>query len=828
DAVKLDGNGNRARGGKGGGTIGGRGEVASCASTEEVADWSIADGDAIEEGNIPKEIGNLQNLEVLQLHLNSMGGVVPPTIFNISAIREILLLDNQLSGGVPLTLGLSIPNLKFLMLAKNFFSGPIPKSISNASELTKLDLGGNHFSGFIPNTISTLKNLQWLNLRRNNLTIESTTSKASILSTATSKDLRFLSLHDNPLNVTLPTSIGNLSASLEYLNLYNCNLRGSIPDNIANLSSLVTLMMYQNGLSGTIPAPIGKLQKLQRLYLGSNKLQGTVPVDFCQLQRMSDLELSNNILVGSIPMCLGNLATSLRWLSLASNTLTSAIPSTFWSLTDILHVNLSFNSLNGFLSSNIGELKLVICMDVSSNQLAGNIPSSIGDLQALDYLSLKNNRFEGLIPDSFGKLISIEFLDLSNNNLSGEIPKSLQKLLYLKFLTLSFNKLYGEIPSGGTFANFSSQSFMANDGLCGASRLQFPHCKNKSRKAHKSIWRYLIPSVSVIAIVAVIVIIVLLRKRRVKLNSGMTLLPNQEIWRKVTRLELTRATDGFKEDNLLGNGSFGSVYKGTLSDGKNVAIKVFNLKMEEGFKIFDNECEVLCNIRHRNLVKIITCCSNLDFKALVLEYIPRGSLEKLLYSDDEFYMNILQRLNIIIDIASALEYLHCGYSTPIVHCDLKPSNVLVDEDMVAHVADFGIAKLIRCEESMTQTMTPATMRYMAPEYGLDGIVSRRGDVYSYGIMLMEVFTRKKPTDEMFAGEMNLKQWIENSFPHSVARIIDAKLLRTEDRHNVIKKDCISSFMKLALACCATSPEERTGTKNVVITLNKIKMVRTKG
>ncbi|PON56489.1 Serine/threonine protein kinase [Parasponia andersonii] len=363
---------------------------------------------------------------------------------------------------------------------------------------------------------------------------------------------------------------------------------------------------------------------------------------------------------------------------------------------------------------------------------------------------------------------------------------------------------------------------MANDGLCGASRLQLPPCKNELRKAHKSIWRYLIPSISVIAIVVVLVMIVLLRKRKVKLDSGMTLLPSQEIWRKVTRLELSRATDGFKEDNLLGNGSFGSVYKGTLPDGKNVAIKVFDLEMEEGFKTFDNECELQCNIRHRNLVKIITCCSNLDFKALVLEYIPRGSLEKLLYLDDQFCLNISERLNIMIDIASALEYLHCGYSTPIVHCDLKPSNVLVDDDMVAHVTDFGIAKLLHGDNSMTQTITLATIGYMAPEHGLDGIVSRRGDVYSYGIILMEVFTRKKPTDEMFTREMNLRQWVENSFPHSVAQIIDAKLLRTEDRHYVINRDCISSVMELALACCATSPEERIDTKNIVTTLNKIK------
>ncbi|PON87534.1 Serine/threonine protein kinase [Trema orientale] len=768
----------------------------------------------------------------LALDSTNMSGVVPPTAFNVSTLTMISLFGNKFHGSLPSTFGLWVPNLKFLYLGSNSFSGRIPKSISNASKLTEIDLTDNHFSGFIPNTLSALKNLQWLSLRSNHLTIESTTPTLGVLlPTANFKDLRFLNLYDNPLNATLPTSIGNLSASLEYLWLGNCNLRGSIPDNIANLSSLVGLALNQNGLlSGTIPSSIGKLQKLQALYLDNSKLQGTIPVELCQLQRLGELDLSNNMLVGSIPMCLGDLATSLRWLSLASNNLTSAIPSTIWRLTDILNMNLSSNSLNGSLSVDIGNLKVVTSIDVSNNQLSGNISgSSIGGLlPALEDLSLKNNSLEGSIPDSFGDLVSIESLDLSNNNLSGEIPKSLQKLLYLKFLNLSFNKyLYGEIPSGGPFANFSSRSFMASDGLCGASRLQHPPCKHETRKAHHrtSIWIYIIiPSVSVIAVVVVLAMIVLLRKREVKLDLlGMTtLLPNQEIWRKVTRLELARATDGFKEDNLLGNGSFGSVYKGTLWDGKNVAIKVFNLDVEEGFKTFDTECRVLRNIRHRNLVRIITCCSNLDFKALVLEYIPRGSLEKLLYSDDHFCFNISQRLNVMTDVASAIDYLHCGYSTPIVHCDLKPSNVLVDEDMVAHVADFGIAKLLCGEVTMTQTMTIATIGYMAPEYGLNGIVSRRGDVYSYGIMLMEVFTAKKPTADMFIGEMNLKQWVENSFPDSVAQIIDAKLLRTEDRHYVIKKDCLSSVMELALACCATSPEERIDVKTILTAIKKIK------
>ncbi|KAF5736609.1 LRR receptor-like serine/threonine-protein kinase [Tripterygium wilfordii] len=226
------------------------------------------------------------------------------------------------------------------------------------------------------------------------------------------------------------------------------------------------------------------------------------------------------------------------------------------------------------------------------------------------------------------------------------------------------------------------------------------------------------------------------------------------------------------------------------------------------------------NIRHRNLVKIISSCTNnMDFKALVLELMPNGSLQKWLYSHNLF-LDVVQRLNIMEDVASALEYLHQGYSTPIVHCDLKPSNILLDEDMVAHVGDFGIAKLLGEGEDMRQTMTLATIGYMAPEYGSEGIVSTRCDVF--GILLMETFTRKKPTDEMFVGELNLKLWVKELLAHAPIRVVDANLMNREDKHFVVKLTCISSIMELSLACTEDSPEDRINMRDALSMLKKIK------
>ncbi|XP_048446235.1 probable LRR receptor-like serine/threonine-protein kinase At3g47570 isoform X2 [Pyrus x bretschneideri] len=779
------------------------------------------------EGTIPDEIGDLPQLEILTLHTNNLSGVIPSKLFNNSMVREIGLSINQLSGGLPANIGLNVPNLEFLGVAQNnLVAGPLP-NLSNASKLKELDMSINSFTGFLPITLCSLKNLEFLILHSNNLTIDASAPQVgSTLSCLFNlRNLTRLYLSYNPLNTKIPAPRGNLSTSLQYVDLRFSNIKGNIPVDIGNLSSMIELNLGDNQLSGAIPSSIQRLKNLQGLYLNDNQLQGHIPYELCQLNNLADLRFGANRLSGSIPSCLGTSTVALRRLSLVSNLLTSKIPPSLWELNRILHLNLASNSLDGPLSEDIGKLRDVVDMDLSNNHFSGNIPGSIGGLQNMISFSLANNSLEGPIPSSFKTLLSLEFLDLSKNNLSGVIPKSLEALLYLKHLNLSFNKLQGEIPTGGPFGNFSADSFASNGALCGASRLHVPLCKNRTKV--KPNWRkakYIIPGViSVILLAAAALILIQCKKRNVEVVRETASL-HQVLWRRVSRLELVRATNGFHESNLLGTGGFGSVYRGTLSDGIDIAVKVFNLQLEEAFKSFEKECEMLSNIRHRNLIKIISCCNDLDFKALILQLMPNGSLEKWLYSPNRS-MTLLQRLDIMKDVALALEYLHHGYSIPIVHCDVKPSNILLDDDMVAHVADFGIARLIGGGDSMTETMTLATVGYMAPEFGMEGSVSTRGDVYSFGIVLMETFTKRKPTDEMFVGEMDLKQWIADSlFPDAaIGEVVDADILGAEeDGDFVSRRDCLSSVMRLALACSAALPGERINMKDAAITLTKIK------
>ncbi|GAY33985.1 hypothetical protein CUMW_009100 [Citrus unshiu] len=765
---------------------------------------------------IPNEIGNLHNLKILDLGGNNIAGLIPSMIFNNSNMVAILLYGNHLSGHLPSSIYL--PNLENLFLWKNNLSGIIPDSICNASEVTILELSSNLFSGLVPNTFGNCGQLQILNLKDNHLTTGSSVKGQSFYFSLTNcRHLRVLGLEINPLKGVIPNSIGNLSTSLENFYAGSSQLSGGIPVGFGNLSNLLVLSLGNNELAGAIPTVLGKLQKLQGLDLNSNKLKGFIPTDLCKLERLNTLLSNNNALQGQIPTCLANL-TSLRYLDFRSNSLNSTIPSTFWSLKYILAVDFSLNSLSGSLPLDIGNLEALGGLNLTGNQLSGYIPSSIGNLKNLDWLALARNAFQGPIPQSFGSLISLQSLDLSGNNISGEIPKSLEKLSHLVDFNVSFNRLDGEIPSGGPFVNFTADSFKQNYALCGSSRLQVPPCKTSSphkSKATKIVLRYILPAIATTMVVLALVIILIRRHKRNKSLPEENKSLHLATLSRISYHELQRATNGFGESNLLGSGSFGNVYKATLANGVSVAVKVFNLQEDRALKSFDTECEVMRRIRHRNLIKIVSSCSNPGFKALIMQYMPQGSLEKWLYSHN-YSLTIRQRLDIMIDVASALEYLHHGYSTPIIHCDLKPNNVLLDDDMVAHLGDFGIAKLLDGVDPVTQTMTLATIGYMAPEYGSEGIVSISGDVYSFGILMMETFTRRKPTDEMFTGEMSLKQWVAESLPDAVTEVVDANLLSREDKEDAddfaAKKTCISYIMGLALKCSAEIPEERINLK----------------
>ncbi|XP_073103202.1 uncharacterized protein [Elaeis guineensis] len=762
-------------------------------------------------GGIPSSLCHLQSLSAFGLVQTQLSGMIPPCLYNLSSIHILSLGFNNLSGTIPSHIGSTLPHLMWLDMASNQFTGLIPSSLSNASGLNHIQLQKNNLQGKIPDNLGALQNLLFVTLFSNQLEAKEADGWSFLTSLTNCSELLVLDIGDNNLAGVLPNSLSNLSTYLEFLDLMGNQISGSLPSDIGNLQNLGMLVMDSNHLTSNIPASLG------------------------------------NMLSGSIPTQLGN-CTNLQLLDLSYNRLTGAIPIEILSLSSLSEgLYLSHNALHAFLPSEIGKLINVNNLDVSKNRLYGEIPDSIGECVVLVKLYMSDNFFEGVIPTSLANLKGLQFLDLSSNNLSGRIPGYLQIFHSLQLLNLSFNSFEGEVPLDGVFANMSAFSLIGNRKICGGiPELRLPPCSSAQPhgKKHRASISVVIITVAngVLGLTLILFFIILYwtqksRKRRPSMASMGTELI------RVSYHELVKATDGFSSANLIGVGSFGSVYKGVMEwDGeKIVAIKILNLQQQGASRTFIAECEALRSIRHRNLVKIITACSSVDFrgndfKALVLEFMENGSLEQWLHPEVNERcpmrnLNLEQRVSIAIDVASALDYLHHHSPVPIVHCDLKPSNILLDDDMTAHVSDFGQAKFLSGSTdsfsiSASLVAIKGSVGYIAPEYGLGSEVSTQGDVYSYGILLLEMFTGKRPIDETFNESLDLHRFVKMAFPTQIMNIVDPQLIQKEEyeiindmQQRCTKEDriteCLISVINIGLQCSNKLPKERMHTGEIV-------------
>ncbi|KAL5972681.1 hypothetical protein ACLOJK_039486 [Asimina triloba] len=802
------------------------------------------------QGSIPYELGQLSNLTFFQISGNNLSGEIPPPIYNLSAIFFFSVVENQLQGSFPSDLGLTLPNLQFFLAGLNKFTGPIPASIGNASALQRITLSNNSLSGPVPPTIGNLKLLTRLVLGRNRLGSVGTNDLDFITPLNNCSNLQVLALSQNRFTGVLPASLANLSTSLQFL-LFGANkISGRIPPGIGNLAKLIQLAMEENFFSGVIPNSIAKIGGLQQLSLFGNRFSGQIPHSIGNTTPLMEVSLQNNRLTGPIPKSIGDLR-HLQILGLGNNRLTGTIPKEVVSLFSLsIYLDLAGNALFGPLPAEVGNLVNVQFLDVSENRLSGEIPSALGSCLGLEQLYLDGNFFGGSIPPSLSSLRGLQAMGLSRNNLTGHIPRYLEKFQFLQKLNLSFNNFSGEVPKGGVFQNRSAFSVLGNDQLCGGiPDLHLPDCHIPfSKKRPSAALRIILPVVSSVLFMILLLSLIAAFCWRRKSSKKQTS-TSKDGYLKVTYKDLLRATDGFSSANLLGVGSYGSVYKGILDtdDGLVVAVKVFDLQRRGSLKSFMAECEALRNIRHRNLVKIVTSCSSMDmkgdeFKALVFEFMPNGSLEDWLYGLRTRCLNLVQRLNIAIDVASALEYLHHHCQTPIVHCDLKPSNVLLDDDMCAHVGDFGLARLLSehppPENQTSSAVIKGSIGYVAPEYGVGDEVSTQGDVYSYGILLLEMFTGKRPVDEMFKDGLTLHAYVKMALPETLLEVVDDPLITEAEQNQEDEEtpnssrglrslktevmECLTSVFGLALMCSAESPRERLLMEDVAVKMREIR------
>ncbi|XP_023763635.1 putative receptor-like protein kinase At3g47110 [Lactuca sativa] len=773
------------------------------------------------EGSIPDSFHQLTNLRSLILGENRLVGNFPMFIFNLSKIEVLNFPDNQLAGSLPSNLCSNQPHLQRLEFGQTLFTGVLPPSLSNCSQLRRFDSTYNNFKGEINVDFGKLRHLWWLTLGPT----EGLGGMKYFDSLLNCSNLELLELAGLQLR-GIPDWVGNLT-ELRTLKFQYTSISGTLPSSIGNLHRLTVLSLVGNKLTGMIPESIGKLSNLAYLNLGFNSFSGIIPRSIGNLSSLIEISFRENKLEGTIPSSIG-ACKELIFLSFALNNLIGTIPKEVFQLSSLSKaLDLSVNNLSGVLPPGIHRLKNLDLFDLSMNHLSGEIPSSLSSCISLGLLDFSSNSFHGSMPEAWRSLKGLKYLNLSRNNISGPIPSYLEQIP-LEYLDLSYNDFEGEVYVKGVFTNTSVVSVQGNPRLCGGiAELHLAKCtsivSNKSKKL--SLGGILAISLSSVAACVALVFFVLVyfcvKKKKDTPTESILI---RESFEMFSYERLFKATDGFSSQNLIGTGSFASVYKGVLDEeGTIVAIKVLNLQRRGGSKSFIAECEALRNIRHRNLVKIITACSTLnfqgnDFKALVYDFMPNGSLERLLHSctildhmppHHSCQLDLIQRISIAKDVACALDYLHNHCGNVVVHCDLKPSNILLDVDMVAHIGDFGLAKILTLDQLPNANMSSSslisgTIGYAAPEYGLGNGVSPEGDIYSYGILLLEMVTGKRPIDLMFQEGLSLHSYARKALADGfLLQIVDPMLLNDD-----VNEVFLSSLAKIGVQCSYESPHDR--------------------
>ncbi|CAH8358928.1 unnamed protein product [Eruca vesicaria subsp. sativa] len=767
---------------------------------------------------IPLEFGRLTKLKYLLFTETNLIGEIPAVVFeNMTDLQHVDLSANKLSGRIPEVL-FGLKNLTVLYLYVNNLTGEIPKSIS-ATNIVDLDLSYNELTGSIPESIGNLKKLESLNLMHNQLTgvIPAVIAKLPVLN-----DVR---LFTNKLTGDIPADFG-LHSTLEAFEVSENQLTGKLPENLCKGGKLTGVVVFSNNLTGVIPESLGNCGSLVSVQFHNNRFSGEFPSGIWTAKEMYSLQVSNNFFTGKLPE---KVAVNLSRIEIDNNEFSGEIPRTIGSWSSLEVFKASNNRFSGEIPKELTSLSRLISIFLDSNSLSGELPDEIISWKSLVTLSFSKNKLSGEIPGALGLLPGLLDLDLSENELSGEIPPEIGNLKFTT-LNLSSNKLTGEVPDQLDNLAYET-SFLNNSNLC-ADRpvVKLEDCRKVIRRSKH------FPG-KILAMILVIAVLLL----------GVTLIATFFVVRDYTRkprrsrgLETWKLTSFHRvdfaehdivsnllEQNVIGSGGSGKVYRIFIgSSGENVAVKRIwdNKKLDKNLeKEFIAEVEILGTIRHVNIVKLLCCISREDSKLLVYEYLEKRSLDQWLHGKkkgggdvEANSLNWAQRLNIAVGAAQGLCYMHHDCTPAIIHRDVKSSNILLDYEFNAKIADFGLAKLLVKQNQQPHTMSAVagSFGYIAPEYAYTSKVDEKIDVYSFGVVLLELVTGREGNngDE----HTNLADW---SWQYYKSRKPITEAF-DEDIKDASNSEEMTTVFKLGLMCTNTLPSHRPSMKEVLYVLRQ--------
>lgn len=776
---------------------------------------SIGDN-TFDRAPFPNEVVKLTKLNWLYMTNCSIEGTIPEEIGNLIELTNLELSSNYLSGEIPSQI-VKLRNLWQLELFNNSLTGKLPVGFGNLTKLEKFDASTNNLEGDL-SELRFLTNLVSLQLYTNELSGEIPAEFGEF------KKLVNVSLYQNQLTGPLPPKLGSWT-DFDFIDVSENQLTGSIPPDMCKKGTMTRLLVLQNNLTGEIPAGYANCKTLLRFRVSNNRLSGKVPAGIWGLPEANIIDIEMNQFEGPVTTDIGN-AKALGQLLLGNNRLSGELPEEISKATSLVTVQLNDNLFSGKIPNKIGELKQLSSLHLENNMFSGSIPDSLGSCYSLTDVSMAHNSLSGEIPSTLGHLPTLNSLNLSENEISGHIPGSLSSLR-LSLLDLSHNRLSGPIPQSLSIEAYNG-SFTGNPGLCSRTISSFQRCYPKSSISKEVRTLILCFSVGSMILLASLACFFHLKKREKYHDRSL----KEESWDLKSFHVLTftedEILDSIKQENLVGKGGSGNVYRVALANGKELAVKhIWTAnststkksrsttpilgKEARKSKEFDAEVETLSSIRHVNVVKLYCSITSEDSSLLVYEYMPNGSLWDRLHASRKMELDWQTRYEIAVGAAKGLEYLHHGCDRPIIHRDVKSSNILLDELFKPRIADFGLAKMIQANGGKDSTQVIAgTHGYIAPEYGYTYKVNEKSDVYSFGVVLMELVSGKRAIEPEYGDNNDIVDWVSSKLKtkQSVLSIVDSRI------PEAFKEDAVN-VLRIAILCTARLPAMRPAMRSVV-------------